>query len=136
MTRYVRAMSNRRKRGRPIRVPQWWLDQISEYKETTGKTLKGLGEELGVLLRTERPIHPASVFEYIQGKSTTLELTRAFASLMGTAMPEVADSNDEELHDWTELGRRLRAHTPDKFKRELDLLRRLVEALEAHEKRR
>jgi hypothetical protein len=136
MTRYVRAMSQRRKRGRPIKVPSWWLDQISEFKEQSGKTLKVLGEELSVLLRTERPIHPASVFEYMQGKSTTLEMTQAFASLMGTPMPEIADSNDEELHEWTELGRRLRAHTPDKFKREIELLRRLVEALEAHEKRR
>jgi hypothetical protein len=128
-------MSKRRKRGRPIRVPQWWLDQISEYKERTGKTYKTLGEELGILLRTERPLHHSSVFEYLQGKSVTVELTQAFASLMGTPMPEIADSNDEELHTWTELGRRLRAHTPDKFKREMELLRRLVEALEAHEKR-
>jgi hypothetical protein len=107
-----------------------------EFKDKNKKTLKGLGKELGVLLRTERPVHPASVFEYMQGTSTTVEMTQAFASLMGTPMPEIADSNDEELHEWTELGRRLRAHTPDKFKREVELLRRLVEALEAHEKRR
>jgi hypothetical protein len=104
-------MSNRRKRGRPIKVPAWWLEQVSDYKEQSGKTLKGLGEELGILLSTERPIHPASVFEYLQGKSTTLEMTQAFATLMGTTMPDIADSND-------------------------DLLRRLVDALESHEKRR
>lgn len=129
-------MTRRRTRGHTVKVSQEWLDQVAAYKASTGKTLKQIGEELGVLLKASRPVNPTSVFEYMQGKSTTREMTEAFAMIMGVAIPDFDDSDDPELATWTDLGKRLRAHTPDKFHRELDALRRLVEALETHAARR
>jgi vacuolar-type H+-ATPase subunit D/Vma8 len=129
-------MARRRTRGHTVKVSQAWLDQVASYKTHSGKTLKQLGEELAVLLKAPRPVNPTSVFEYMQGKSTTREMTEAFAAIMGVAIPDFDNDDDPELSTWTDLGRRLRAHTPDKFQREMDALRRLVEALEAHATRR
>jgi hypothetical protein len=113
-----------------------WLDEIAAYKSRTGKTLKQLGAELATLLGAKRPINPTSVFEYTQGKSVTREMTEAFATLMGVPVPDFEDQVDPELDEWTELGRQLRAETPDKFRRELAALRDLVAALSAHASRR
>jgi hypothetical protein len=129
-------MTHRRPRGRPIKVNPAWLDEISAYKSRTGKTLKQLGEELAPLLGAKRPVNPTSVFEYTQGKSVTQEMTEAFATLMGVPVPDFEDQVDPELDEWTELGRLLRAETPDKFRRELAALRELVAALSAHATRR
>jgi hypothetical protein len=112
-----------------------WLETVAAYKKSSGKTLKQLGKEIAVLLGAEAPLNPTSVFEYIEGETVTLELTEAFAKLMGTALPPFVSETDIEIDEWTDLGRRLKAHTPDKFTRELFALRALVDALEKHARR-
>jgi hypothetical protein len=128
-------MSERRKRGRPIKVPPDWLDVVRAYKDRSGKNLKTLGAELAALLGVRSPLPPARLSEYMNGTRITEEMTRAWATLMGVPMPDVA-GDDPEMRQWIEVGEQLKQHTPDKFRRELHALQELVDALDKHSRRK
>ena len=128
-------MSARRKRGRSIKVPDAWLQEVAAYKERTGKTLEELGIELSLQMKLSAPLKPARVHEYLSGRTVTEELTAAFAALMGVPPPVLGLEDDLEVQEWCDLGRRLKHETPDRFRQELRAIREVVEVLERHRRR-
>ena len=120
------------KKGRTLQVPSEWLEEVNAYKKASGKTLQQLGADLGRHLKRSTPIPTSTVHDYLVGRVVTEELTVAFAALMGVPPPVLVTDADPELREWLELGRALRAETPDRFQRELVALRDLVEALRRH----
>lgn len=129
------AMAGRRQRGRTLRVPESWLAQVRAFWEHSGKTLQQLGVELAPLVGEERPLLPRRVHDYINGKSTTEEMTAAFAKLMETR-PPVLGLDGPEIQRWCAAGQRLLEHAPEQFQAELLAVERLLSALEEFMRRR
>lgn len=128
-------MAGRRQRGRTLRVPESWLTQVRTYWESSGKTLQQLGKELAPLVGEERPLIPRRVHDYINGKSTTEEMTAAFAKLMAVP-PPVLGLDGPEIQRWCAAGQRLLEHAPEQFQAELEAVERLLAALEEFRRRR
>lgn len=121
------------KKGRVVRVPAEWMQELLAYKKRSGKTLQQLGVELAREMRRPEPVAVSTVHDYLQGRVITEDLTRAFAAVAGLPVPVLAEEPvDEEIREWLQLGRELRAETPDRFRREMDALRELVTALRRH----
>lgn len=118
-----------------MRVSAQWLAAVRAYWDSSGKTLRHLGVELAEILGEPRPLVPRHVHDYIQGTSTTEELTAAFAQLMDVP-PPILGIEDDEIVRWCEIGQRLKAQTPDRFREELDALSALVDTLESFRRRR
>lgn len=122
------------KKGRGVRVPEEWLQELREYKRRSGKTLQQLGNELAFHMGRKEPVPVSTVHDYLQGRIVTEELTRGFAAVAELQVPVWDDeiTTDEEIREWSQLGRELRSETPDRFRRELEALRELVTALRRH----
>lgn len=128
-------MAGRKKRGKTLRVPSQWLAQVREYWDASGKTLQQLGVELAPLMGEAKPLIPRRVHDYINGKSTTEEMTTAFATLMGVP-PPVLGLDDPDLVRWCAAGRRLQSLAPEQFRDELAAVERLLAAFEEFSRRR
>jgi hypothetical protein len=126
--------ARKRQRGKGLAVPSLWLEQVLQFKKTSGKTYRQLGADLGVILG--RPVAHATVNEYVMGRVVTEELTNAFAQLMGVPPPVTGSNTDLELQEWCDLGRRLKHEASERFREELAALRTAVEALEQYRHRR
>jgi hypothetical protein len=122
-------MAVQRRRGRPVQVPAAWLARVRAYWQATGKSLETLGIELASAMGDEQPLGASRVHQYISGKKTTDEMTRAFAQLMGAKMP-VLGVEDPDIVAWCDVGQRLKEQASERFHEELAALTKIVETLE------
>lgn len=122
-------MPGTRKRGRPVRVPEEWLQQVRAWKGT--RSLRVISEELAAVMGREKPMSLARIHAYLHGKSTTEELTEAFARAMHVQAPGAhLRIADPEMRRWLDIGERLKAEHPQRFHNELLTLSEIVEFLE------
>lgn len=129
------AMGKPVKRGRPIKVPEWWQRQVRDFWESSHKSLETLGAELAPLLGEEKPVSPSRLYQYISGTKTTAEMTAALATLMGVPEP-VLGLDDEHLLRWLRVGQQLQELAPERFADELAVLEDLTGTLAKFRRRK
>lgn len=101
-------MTVTRSRGRSVRVPVEWLEQVRRWKD--GRNIAQLRVELGQAMGRERPVSRTRLHAYLSGESATREMTEAFARLMGVPPPVItAPLDDPDIARWCDLGKRLKA---------------------------
>lgn len=113
-------------------LPASWLEACADWQRTRKLSLRGLARMLAKAVDRERPFDPASILRYLRGETYSEELTRAFAVLRGVATPAPIAEAEPDIYEWCDLGHRLKREAPARFSRELESLRAVVQALEAH----
>jgi hypothetical protein len=116
-------------------LPASWLEACATWQREKNLSLRALARLLAKATDRQRPFDAASILRYLRGESYSEELTRAFAVLRGVATPAPTADAEPDVYEWCDLGHRLKREAPARFTRELEALRTMVQALEAHSTR-
>ncbi len=111
-----------------------WLQECEEWRLNEGLSLRELAKRATTAINRERPFASATVHQYLRGTINSDDLTIALAKLRGVSPPAVS-GRDPELQEWCDLGARFKAETEDRFREELDAVRKMVEAMEKFRRR-
>ena len=113
------------KRGSAISVPESWLEQCRNWRESKGMSMAEVGTQLARAIRRGRAFGSSTIHRYLSGQLVTDELTEAFAKVMGVPNPiQIVES--AKLQRWYALGARLDEVDEETFDWELGRLERLV----------
>jgi hypothetical protein len=69
-------------RGRPIQLPEWWLEAVR--RRCADWTKDEIAEKLNEAAHPPRPFKRSAVSDFLLGKVTTVELMGAFLALFPT----------------------------------------------------
>jgi hypothetical protein len=90
-------MSETRFRGRPIKLPPWWLEALR--RRCKGISTYELADQLTAVAHRSPPFHRTQVGTFLRGLGTTYEMMAAFLALFPDLVPPVFfASSYEEAH--------------------------------------
>src|SRR5678816_3122747 len=89
----TRAKSGNSTRGKPVNLPGWFL--ISVNGKCGDRSRVKITEELNAVSHREPPWRVESVYDYLDGKVTTLEMTDAFLLLFPELPPPIFSARSE-----------------------------------------
>ncbi len=97
-----------------IKVPSWWRRECEDWIAAQGLSIEEACPLLATALGRAEPYNYTTVWRYLRGQLSSLEVTAAFARLRGVGSPLVF-AEAKELRDWFALGSQLRDEKPDLF---------------------
>jgi hypothetical protein len=82
------------------------------------------------------PYSIPAVSDVLRGRGYSAEMVEALAEVLQLELPPVGASGDPQVEAWADVGAQLLELSPSHFARELDAVRKLVQALKDFEDRR
>jgi len=97
-----------------IKVPDWWRRECENWVAQQGFSIEDVCPLLAKVLGRTEPYNYTTVWRYLRGQLSSLEVTEAFARLRDVGSPLVF-AETPELRDWFTIGCALRESQPDLF---------------------